>query len=227
MEKELFKKYNINITDDILLLFNNYFIDLVEKNKVMNLTTITEKRDVFIKHFIDSVLPINNIKNNSKLLDVGTGAGFPGIPLKLLNKSLDVTLLDSLNKRVEFLNEEITKLSLTNIKAVHFRAEDYVNVSRETFDYVVSRAVAKLNTLLEYCLPFVKVGGYFIAYKSLNADDEIKESAKALYLLGGKIEKIDKIMLEDNERTIIYIKKVKNTPIKYPRGQNKPKTSPL
>ena len=225
--KELFKKYNIDINEKEKLLFNNYYNDLIEKNKVINLTAITEKNEVYIKHFIDSVLSLKNIKDNSKLLDVGSGAGFPGIPLKILNNTLDITLLDSLNKRVNFLNEEIEKLGLSNIKAVHGRAEDYINVSRETFDYVVSRAVARLNTLLEYCLPYVKLGGYFIAYKSMDTDEEIDESKNALNILGGKIEKVDKINLEGNDRTLIYIKKVKNTPNKYPRGQNKPKSLPL
>ena len=225
--KELFKKYNIDINEKERLLFNNYYNDLIEKNKVMNLTAITEKNEVYTKHFLDSVLSLKNIKDNSKLLDVGSGAGFPGIPLKILNNTLDITLLDSLNKRVNFLNEEIEKLGLSNIKAVHGRAEDYINVSRETFDYVVSRAVARLNTLLEYCLPYVKLGGYFIAYKSMDTDEEINESKNALNILGGKIEKVDKINLEGNERTLIYIKKVKNTPNKYPRGQNKPKSLPL
>lgn len=225
--KELFKKYNIVINEKEKLLFNNYYNDLIEKNKVMNLTAITEKNEVYTKHFLDSVLSLKNIKDNSKLLDVGSGAGFPGIPLKILNNTLDITLLDSLNKRVNFLNEEIEKLGLSNIKAVHGRAEDYINVSRETFDYVVSRAVARLNTLLEYCLPYVKLGGYFIAYKSMDTDEEINESKNALNILGGKIEKVDKINLEGNDRTLIYIKKVKNTPNKYPRGQNKPKSLPL
>lgn len=225
--KELFKKYNIDINEKEKLLFNNYYNDLIEKNKVMNLTAITEKNEVYSKHFLDSVLSLKNIKDNSKLLDVGSGAGFPGIPLKILNNTLDITLLDSLNKRVNFLNEEIEKLGLSNIKAVHGRAEDYINVSRETFDYVVSRAVARLNTLLEYCLPYVKLGGYFIAYKSMDTDEEIDESKNALNILGGKIEKVDKINLEGNDRTLIYIKKVKNTPKKYPRGQNKPKSLPL
>lgn len=227
MEKELFKKYNVNIDENKLLLFNNYYVDLIEKNKVMNLTAITEKEDVYIKHFIDSVLPIKEIKDNSKILDIGTGAGFPGIPLKIINETFNIVLLDSLNKRINFLNEEIEKLNLKNISAIHGRAEDYINVSRETFDYVVSRAVARLNTLLEYCLPYVKVGGYFLAYKSMSTDEEIQECKMALQVLGGKIEKIEKYNLEGNERDIIFIKKIKETPKKYPRGQNKPKNQPL
>ena len=225
--ENLFEKYDLEIDKNKKLLFNNYYIDLVEKNKVMNLTAITEQNEVCVKHFIDSLLSVKNIKNNSTLLDIGTGAGFPGIPLKIYNPSLNVTLLDSLKKRVAFLNEEIEKLNLSNIKAIHSRAEDYVNVSRETFDYVVSRAVAKLNTLLEYCLPYVKIGGYFIAYKSLNTEEEIYEAKKALLTLGGKIERVEKFNIEGNNRTLIYIKKINRTPLKYPRGQNKPKTNPL
>jgi len=227
MEKNIFEKYNFDISETKLLLFNNYYIDLIEKNKVMNLTAITEKKQVYLKHFIDSLLPLKNIKKGSKILDIGTGAGFPGLPLKIAEDSLEIVLLDSLNKRIEFLKEEILKLGLNNITAVHSRAEDYAKVSRETFDYVVSRAVAKLNTLLEYCLPFIKIGGTFIAYKSINALEEIKECKSALNILGGKIERVEEIDLEGNLRTLIYIKKIKETPKKYPRGQNKPKNQPL
>lgn len=227
--KKLFQKHNIELTEQQKLLFNNYMEFLLEKNQEFNLTSITEKDEIWIKHFLDSALSVNEIKSNSKILDVGTGAGFPGVPLKILNPTLNVTLLDSLNKRVNFLNELIARLSLESICAVHSRAEDYINVSRETFDYVVSRAVAKLPTLLEYCLPYVKVGGYFIAYKSLNTDEEIKESQNALKALGGVVDdkKTQTINLEGNSRTLVFIKKVKNTPNKYPRGQNKPKNMPL
>lgn len=225
----LFKKYNIELNEEKKLLFDNYHNFLVKKNNDINLTSITEYDEVWIKHFLDSVLIYSEIENNSKILDVGTGAGFPGVPLKIINESLKVTLLDSLNKRINFLNELIDLLKLKDIKTIHSRAEEYVNVSRETFDYVVSRAVAKLPTLLEYCLPYVKVGGYFIAYKSLNVDEEVVESENALKVLGGVIdkEKSKVINLEGNSRTLLFIKKVKNTPNKYPRGQNKPKTQPL
>lgn len=225
--KELFNKYGIDITEEKLLLFNNYYKDVVEKNKVMNLTAITEKDDVYVKHFVDSLLPLKDIKDNSTILDVGTGAGFPGIPLKIMNNSYKITLLDSLNKRINFLNEEIDKLKLTGIVAIHSRAEDYANVSRETFDYVVSRAVARLNILCEYCLPFVKVGGYFIAYKSENTQEEMEEATNAIKILGGKIDKVVSVELEGNQRNLIFIKKVCKTPLKYPRGQNKPRTNPL
>lgn len=225
--KELFNKYGIDITEEKLLLFNNYHKDIVEKNKVMNLTAITEKDDVYVKHFVDSLLPLKDIKDNSTILDVGTGAGFPGIPLKIMNNTYKITLLDSLNKRINFLNEEIDKLKLTDIVAIHSRAEDYANVSRETFDYVVSRAVARLNILCEYCLPFVKVGGYFVAYKSENTREEMEEATNAIKILGEKIDKVVSVELEGNQRNLIFIKKVCKTPLKYPRGQNKPRTNPL
>lgn len=225
--KDLFNKYGIDITEEKLLLFNNYYKDIVEKNKVMNLTAITEKNDVYVKHFVDSLLPLKDIKDYSTILDVGTGAGFPGMPLKIMNDTFKITLLDSLNKRINFLNEEIDKLKLTGIVAIHSRAEDYANVSRETFDCVVSRAVARLNILCEYCLPFVKVGGYFIAYKSENTQEEMEEATNAIKILGGKIDKVVSVELEGNQRNLIFIKKVCKTPLKYPRGQNKPRTNPL
>lgn len=226
MEK-LFNKYNIDLSEEKRLLFHNYYNDIIEKNKVMDLTTITEEQQVYIKHFIDSLLPLKNIKDNSKVLDVGAGAGFPGIPLKIMNESLNIVLLDSLNKRINFLNEEIEKLKLNKISAVHSRVEDYAKVSRETFDYVVSRAVAKLNILCEYCLPLVKKGGMFIAYKSEGAEEEINEAKNAIRILGGKIEKVENINLEGNTRNLIYIKKINETPKKYPRGQNKPRLQPI
>ena len=207
----IFEQYNIRLDEKKKLLFNNYYNFLIEKNKVMNLTSITEKEEAYLKHFVDSLLPLSKIENGSTVLDVGTGAGFPGLPLKIANDSLNVTLLDSLNKRINFLNETIDLLKLNGVKAVHGRAEDYVNVSRETFDVVVSRAVARLNTLLEYCLPYVKIGGYFIAYKSLNCEEEIKECKKALNILGGEIdfEKTFTADLAGNERTLLFIKKIK------------------
>ncbi len=227
--ENLFKKYKLDIDKQKKLLFNNYYDFLIQKNNEINLTAITQFDEVWIKHFLDSVLIVNDIKKDAKILDVGTGAGFPGVPLKIMNDKFNIVLLDSLNKRVNFLNELIELLNLKNIKAVHARAEEYINVSRETFDVVVSRAVAKLPTLLEYCLPYVKLGGYFVAYKSINIEEEISECTNALKILGGEIDKTKTktIDLEGNSRTLLFIKKVKNTPNKYPRGQNKPKNQPL
>lgn len=227
--ENLFKKYKLDIDGQKKLLFNNYYDFLIQKNNEINLTAITQFDEVWVKHFLDSVLILNDIKKDAKILDVGTGAGFPGIPLKIMNDKFNIVLLDSLNKRVNFLNQLIELLNLKNIKAVHARAEEYINVSRETFDVVVSRAVAKLPTLLEYCLPYVKLGGYFVAYKSINIEEEIGECINALKILGGEIDKTKTktIDLEGNSRTLLFIKKVKNTPNKYPRGQNKPKNQPL
>lgn len=228
-EKEIFKKYNLDLSEENMLLFNNYFDFLIEKNKEFNLTAIIEREEVWVKHFLDSVLILPELKNNAKVLDIGTGAGFPGVPLKIMNKTLNITLLDSLNKRINFLNDLIKLLNLKNIEAIHSRAEDFINVSRETYDFVVSRAVAKLPTLVEYCLPYVKIGGYFVAYKSINSQEEINDSQNALKILGGVIDnsKTKEINLEGNIRTLIFIKKIKETPNKYPRNQNKPKTQPL
>lgn len=224
--KNLFEKYNFNISDEQFNKFEIFYEDIVEKNKVLNLTAITEKKEFYIKHYLDSILPIKELHGN--ILDVGTGAGFPGIPLKIMNLDLNITLLDSLQKRLNFLDEEITKLCFNNIKTTHARCEDYGHSNkRETFDFVVSRAVAKLNTLCEYCLPLVKIGGYFIAYKSAETDEELNIAKNCIEKLGGKVDKIKNFNLEDNVRTLIYIKKIKSTPKEYPRGQNKPRLKPL
>lgn len=223
---ELFEKYGITLFKEQKDLFETYFQDVVEKNKVLNLTAITERRDFYIKHFIDSVLPAKNLYGN--VLDVGTGAGFPGIPLKIIKPELDITLLDSLKKRLIFLDEEINKLCLNNIRTIHARCEDFgQSDKRETFDFVLSRAVAKLNTLCEYCLPLVKIGGYFIAYKSIDTQEEINQALNCIKKLGGQIEKTEEYNIEGNERTLVYIKKINNTPKQYPRGQNKPRLKPL
>lgn len=223
---ELFEKYGITLFKEQKDLFETFFQDVIEKNKVLNLTAITERRDFYIKHFIDSALPAKNLYGN--VLDVGTGAGFPGIPLKIMKPELDITLLDSLKKRLIFLDEEINKLCLNNIRTVHTRCEDFgQSDKRETFDFVLSRAVAKLNTLCEYCLPLVKIGGYFIAYKSIDTQEEINQALNCIKKLGGQVEKTEEYNIEGNERTLVYIKKISNTPKQYPRGQNKPRLKPL
>lgn len=227
--KELFDHYNINYTEDMLISLQKYYKLVIEKNEVMNLTNLTDKRDFAIKNILDSVLPVNAIPQNAKVVDIGAGAGFPSIPLKILRPDLDMVMVDSLNKRVTFLKETIEKLKLKNIIAVHSRAEDFANNNREYFDVAVARAVAKLNTLCEYCLPLVKVGGALIAYKSLKAEDEIVESKNAINILGGKISHLQNILVKeiDSIRINIIIKKIKGSPKEYPRSKNLPKTKPI
>lgn len=210
-----------------------YYQFLVEKNRVMNLTAITEFSDVVLKHFADSlsIVKIYDMKNCHTVIDVGTGAGFPGIPLKIMYPELNIVLLDSLNKRIHFLEELIALLQLENITAVHARAEDAARkeMYREQFDLSVSRAVANLSSLSEYCLPFVKRGGSFISYKSTNIDTEIDEARNAILLLGGQIKASKKFCLpeSDIERTLIMIEKIKETPAKYPRKAGLPSKEPL
>lgn len=228
--KELAYKIGIELNEKQISCFMNYKNLLVEKNKVMNLTTIVEDKEIILKHFIDSLTINKYIDENSSLIDVGTGAGFPGIPVKIIRESVDVTLLDSLNKRLNFLNEVIDELNLTKIKTVHGRAEDTGNKKefREKFDFATARAVANLATLSEYCLPFLKVGGAFICMKG-NSIDELEEAKGAIKLLGGEIIKIDKFYLpeSDMERNIIVIKKIKNTPKGYPRKPGTPSKQPI
>lgn len=227
--KEIFAKYNINVSQDQADMFDEYFSMLVETNKHLNLTAITEERDVLIKHFLDSALPEKIIPQNATLVDVGTGAGFPALPLKIVRPDLKVCLVDSLNKRVNFLKDVCDKLKLKNVSAVHSRAEDFAKNNREKFDVAVARAVAQLNTLTEYLLPLVKVGGIAVIYKSSKLDEELKEAKKAIEILGAKVEKIEKIVVDEEnlERNILVLKKVKNTPNKYPRDKNKPKLDPI
>lgn len=231
------EKIGIQLDDLQVKQFLMYYELLVEWNKVMNLTAITEYKQVVEKHFVDSISLIHVLDkqylddNNKSMIDIGTGAGFPGIPLKIVFPNLRVTLLDSLNKRITFLNEVIKKLKLENIETIHGRAEDYARQIkyREQYDICVSRAVANLATLSEYCLPYTKEKGFFISYKSDHVDEEIENSKNAIKMLGGKIEKIEKFILPDTDikRAIIKIKKERLTEKKYPRKAGMPSKEPL
>lgn len=230
---EKLQKLNIEITENQIRQFQVYYDMLIEKNKVMNLTAITELDEVIDKHFVDSVAIVSkyDMTKSLSLIDVGTGAGFPGIPLKIMFPNLNVVLLDSLNKRVKFLNEVIDELGLTNIYAVHSRAEEGARMKeyREKFDLCVSRAVANLSSLSEYCLPYVKENGYFISYKSGSVDDELVGAGKAIKILGGKVDKCEKIILPDTDidRSFVFINKIKKTPNKYPRKPGTATKEPL
>lgn len=231
-------KINIEISDDQINCFEKYYELLIEKNKVMNLTAITDKEDVIVKHFIDSIALIPylldkgiNINNKLKIIDIGTGAGFPGLPLKIMMPDVKFTLLDSLNKRVSFLNEVIDELKLKDIEALHGRAEDYAsdNKYREKYDICVSRAVANLSTLSEYCIPFVKENGFFISYKAGESEEEINNSKNAIKILGGKINKVEEFILPgtDASRVFVFIRKQELTDKKYPRKAGVPAKKPL
>lgn len=221
----------IELTNSQLNAFETYYDMLIDRNKVMNLTAITEFDEVMDKHFLDSVYLFRSIKLKAdyKLIDIGTGAGFPGIPLKIVFPELKITLLDSLNKRVGFLNDVIDELNLNDIEAIHGRAEDIARdkTYRASYDIAVSRAVANLSTLSEYCLPFVKIGGKFVSYKSGDCADEVDNAKAAIHLLGGKINKIDEFSYSNNSRSFIVIDKVMNTSNKYPRKAGLPSKKPL
>ena len=195
--EDIFK--NLTGQEENLKLFEIYFNELIDYNQKVNLTAITDKEEVYIKHFYDSCLACNDIPQNAKLIDVGTGAGFPGVPLKIIRKDIELHLVDSLNKRIIFLENLKQKLNI-NYCSYHSRVEDFclIHNNREQFDVCVSRAVAKLNTLCEYCLPLIKVGGMFIAYKSGDIDEELTQSARAIEILGGKIIEIKRFTLPNN-----------------------------
>lgn len=223
----------INLTDSQVQQFLTYYEMLAEWNKVMNLTAITDYDDVMKKHFIDSLSLVKayDVSQKKTLIDVGTGAGFPGLALKIAFPNLKITLLDSLNKRIQFLNEVIKELNLSDVETIHGRAEDFARPEklREKFDLCVSRAVANLSVLSEYCLPFVKVGGEFISYKSEKIVEEMDGAQKAISLLGGKIKNQVEFQLPDSDiyRNLFVIEKVKSTPKKYPRKAGLPSREPL
>lgn len=230
---ERLKEINLFLNDNQIEQFLTYYDMLIEKNKVMNLTAITEYEEVVKKHFIDSlaVIRVYDMKKDLSIMDLGTGAGFPGIPLKIAFPNLKIILVDSLNKRINFLNEVIHSLELKDISAIHARAEDLGKDAnyREQFDLCISRAVANLSILSEYCIPFVKKDGMFISYKSGSVKEELENSQKAIQLFGGRIEKIDNFIIPGTniERSLIVIRKEENTPPKYPRSSGKPQKEPI
>lgn len=232
------KTFGIELSDKQLDQFNSYYELLIQWNEVMNLTAITDFDDVCRLHFVDSISACRffDFSKEYSLIDIGTGAGFPGVPLKIVFPNLNVTLFDSLNKRLKFLDEVIDKLDLNeegSISTLHGRAEDYASTKkdslRESFDIAVSRAVANMSTLCEYCLPYVKVGGNFIAYKSEKAADELLNAKGAIHLLGGKLISSEEFNLPNSDisRTICIVNKVEPTSKKYPRKAGVPSKSPL
>ena len=239
MKKEEFKKVlyektkqiGIELTEEQLEKFYLYMNILLEWNEKINLTAITNEKEIILKHFVDSLTINKYIEDSKSLIDVGTGAGFPGIPIKILRQDLKITLLDSLNKRINFLNEVIEKLDLKNIECIHGRAEEFGKNKnyREKYDFATSRAVANMSTLSEYLIPFVKVGGKVLAMKGDKAEEELEEAKKAIKLLGGKVENIDNFYLPDSDikRNIIIIKKIEKTERKFPRKPGMPAKEPI
>ena len=229
--KKYLKELNIELSEKQIKQFYDYMNILIEWNKVMNLTAITDPKDIIIKHFIDSLTVLENIDKNSCIIDVGTGAGFPGIPIKIAYPTTNVVLLDSLNKRITFLDEVINKLELKDIKAVHGRAEDIGqdNNYREKYDIAIARAVASLNVLIEYLMPFIKIGGKCICMKSSNIDEELNSSKNAIKILNGELETNRSFIIPDTDirRSIIEIKKKKAISNIYPRKAGTPSKNPL
>ena len=227
------KELGITLDENQKKQFTDFYEYLVEKNKVINLTGITEFQEVLVKHFLDSLACVKAVDMSriKRIMDIGTGAGFPGVPLKIAFPHLEACLLDSLKKRVNFLEETFQMLKLENITAIHGRAEEYAKNKqyRETYDLCVSRAVSNLATLSEYCLPYVKTGGYFISYKSGTVQEEVEQAQKAVKILGGKIQDVVYFQLPDSEiqRSLVVIEKIKATPGRYPRKAGTPLKEPL
>lgn len=227
------EKAGLTLSSDQLAQFETYRKLILERNAKIDITAITEDREIDNKHFIDSLSIFRNIEppSHARVMDMGTGGGFPGIPMKIFDPSMEVTLVDSLKKRIDFLKTVVDELGLEGVRCIHARAEDFLQdpEERESFDLVVSRAVAPMPTLVEYCLPGVKIKGVFIAMKGPAGKEEVRKAAHAISLLGGRIETVDEFTWTEDEyrRTLIQIRKEKPSPQKYPRGQGKARKSPL
>ena len=225
--KQSFLNYGIELTDFQQSLFEKYYSLLIEYNQKFNITAITERQEVINKHFVDSSLACGKVCGQT-LLDVGSGGGFPAIPIKILREDISLTMLEATGKKCEFLKTVVKELGLTNVKVINGRAEDIakdINF-RESFDTVTARAVARMNTLSEYCMPFVKVGGIFLALKG-EAEEELSEAENAIKILGGKIKENYRYQLEGASRALITVEKIKSTDKKYPRGNGKERKNPL
>lgn len=231
--KDALLKKDIELSDSQLDQFATYYEMLIEWNEKVNLTAITEKNEVYLKHFYDSITPglYDDFTKLETICDVGAGAGFPSLPLKICYPHLQVTIIDSLQKRIHFLQQLIDRLQLTNVHLVHSRAEDAGQELkyREQFDVVTARAVARMTVLSEYCLPFCKKGGHFIALKGSSASEELSAAKNAIHTLGGEVTKVESfhLPLERSERSVIWIKKINNTPKKYPRQAGTPNRKPI
>lgn len=229
--KSYMEKLNIDVTDGMLVQFEKYMDGILEWNKNINLTAITEKDDFVLKHYVDSVLGVNlpEYDTAKKIIDVGTGGGFPGIPLAIVSPDKNFVLADSLNKRLKVINTLTDECGILNVETVHGRAEELARKKdmREKFDLCVSRAVANMSVLLEYCLPFIKTGGYLLAYKGPDAEKEIEAASKALKVLGGKVNRIEKVSLDGYNHNIVVIEKIKSTDKKYPRKAGTPTKEPI
>lgn len=225
--KNLFLKCGILLTEEKEEKLNKFYTMLSEYNKMFNLTAIIEREEVIVKHFIDSAIGVKYVQGK-KVLDVGAGGGFPSIPLKIMDESLNFTLLEATGKKCEFLKIAVKELNLSNVEVINARAEDLAKKEgyREAFDTVVSRAVARLNSLSEYCIPFVKKGGVFLAYKGNNTE-EITEANSAIKTLGGNLKSVENYSIFDNERNMVIIEKISLTDKKYPRGNGKERKNPL
>lgn len=223
-------KNNIKVSDREIENLYKYMIGIIEWNDKVNVTAITEEKLFIVKHFIDSLLINHYLQGKEKIIDIGTGGGFPGIPLKILNKDKKFVLIDSVNKKLNVIRDLSEKIELENLEIIHSRAEDLASKKeyRESFDVATTRAVSNLSTILEYMLPFVKVGGIAVCMKGPNYKEELEDAQKAIEILGGKLEHIESFNLEgEMERNVLVIRKVKNTPNKFPRGQGKPLREPI